>query len=105
MHKGCNAGCAPSQMEFSALTARTGDDEFVTTADRVIENLHQLYPEQARPPHAGPASCHPLACSVAVSLAAMLSVRLGCCGACRPLQTGQGAQIQSACQASCDLSP
>jgi hypothetical protein len=36
-------------MEFSALSARTGDDEFRATADGVIARLHALYPEQARP--------------------------------------------------------
>ena len=35
-------------MEFSALSARTGDDEFRATADGVIARLHALYPEQAR---------------------------------------------------------
>lgn len=45
-------------MEFSALTARTGNEEFLTTADGVIAHLHQLYPEQACTSHGG-ADCHP----------------------------------------------
>lgn len=107
IQQGCDAGYALAQMEFSALTARTGDDEFVTTADRVIEHLHQLYPEQARPPHAGPAPWHPvsaswpyhwLLCQVCGSVAVAPVEH------CRQVE-GLRAQTQSASQASCSLSP
>jgi len=44
-----SGGGLRAQMEFSALSARTGDDEFRATADGIIARLHALYPEQARP--------------------------------------------------------